>query len=179
MSLNKLYNLLILLKLYLSVIILWLKYLMIKLLSRQLKVFMCVPEIVEKVRHDVGKIINHNVSRRIECKFSDVMADYKEQAENRLAEVLNPVVIQKVELFKEEADKAILKVKNHADRAREHANRAGNLVVKINKMEKRVDNIESDMSNSYIQTQINDIKKDMEEMKDMVSKIAKMLNIRC
>ena len=137
----------------------------------------CVPEIVEKVRHDVGKIINHNVSRRIESKFSDVMADYKEQAKNRLAEVLNPIVVQKVELFKEEADKAILKVKNHGNRAREHTNRSGNLVVKINKMEKRVDNIESDMSNSYIQTQINDIKKDMEEMKDMVSKIVKMLNI--
>lgn len=138
----------------------------------------CVPEIVEKVRRDVGKIINKNVSRRIECKFSDVMVDYKKNAENRLAEVLNPVVVQKVELFREEADRSIARAKNHADRAREHANRASDLVTRINNMETRINNMETEMSETAIQSQINELRTDMEEMKDVVNKIARALNIR-
>lgn len=138
-----------------------------------------IPKIVSKVRDDVGRIINRNVSKRIESKFSDVLADYKEKAADRLSEVLNPVVAQKVNVFREDAQKAIDQARVQAERARLQANRAEDLVMGIGCLEKRLKELETGISETSIQKQIDEMKEDIDDLKDMVRRIARSLHIKC
>ncbi len=138
-----------------------------------------IPEIVDKVRGDVDHIIYRSINKRIESKFSDVLCDYKRQAENRLSEVLNPVISQKVNVFKEDARRVINQARSQADRARLQANRAEDLVMGIGCLEKRLKNLEKGISETSIQRQIDEMKDDIDDLKDMVRQIARSLNIKC
>lgn len=138
-----------------------------------------IPEIVEKVRKDVDHIIYRSINKKIESKFSDVLCKYKRQAENRLLEVLNPVVSQKVNIFKEDARRAINQARSQAERARLQANRAEDLVMGIGCLEKRLKNLETGISETSIQRQIDEMKDDIDDLKDMVRQIARSLNIKC
>ena len=137
-----------------------------------------IHNIADKVRDDVGKIIHKNINKRIESKFSDVLCDYKQNAANRLSEVLEPVLIKKVAVFKEDTRKAIDQARAQVERARAQANRAEDLVTGIGCLEKRLKTLESGMSDSHIQQQIDGMKDDIDYLKDMVQKIAKTLNLR-
>jgi hypothetical protein len=138
-----------------------------------------IPEIVSKVEYDVECMIDKNINKRIECKFSDVLCEYKRKAANRLSEVLNPVVARKTNEFKDKVDRSIRQAQSQADRARMQANRASDLVMGIGCLEKRLKDLETGISETKIQMELDSLKNDMDDLKDMVQEIARTLNLKC
>lgn len=123
-----------------------------------------IPHITEQVRNDIGKIISKEVHRHIENKFSEVLHHYKKKMSGKLMDVLHPVMLDQVEIFKSETMKVIGEIRKEQAKARNHANRAQDAVDMINRQDTTSD--------------IEALQQEVVMLKDMVAKLTRTLNIR-